>query len=197
MSNSGTIKDCGTYWLSLAEQGSDEWHRLRQGRITASRVMDIALDPKNLHRKVIVTEAMKHGRDTEPIARQWYQEQTGNEVVQVGIAIPKWDQRLGASPDGLVGHDGMIEIKCPMRMYDAVRVYSHLSSKGKEGPNPVSPPHYAQIQMNLRILERQWCDYVVYTERDKFIYRVQRDNVYWDRLYKRLQGIVCVYETLS
>lgn len=191
------FKDCGTYWLSLAAQGTDEWKALRKGRITASRILDVLRDPRCLNRPVIETEAMRHGTMTEPLAREWYQRVTGNRVDQVGLAIPKWNQRLGASADGLVGSDGMIEIKCPLRMYNNVKVYCHLRSKGREGPLPVSPSHYAQIQTNLAILDRDYCDYVVYVGDDNFIYRVARDRDYWDKLYRRVVHLLETYDGLG
>lgn len=183
------MEDRGSYWLSTAKQGSDEWKELRKGRTTASRVLEVILKPKSVHYQTPPNQAMIHGTEMEPIARQWYQEETGNQVEEVGIAIPKWDLRLGASSDGLVGDDGMIEIKCPLRMYDAIRTYFYLKDRGREGPNPVSPPHYAQIQMNLAVLDRDWCDYVVYTDNDKFIYRVNRDRTYWDKLYQKIKAV--------
>jgi hypothetical protein len=184
------FKDCGSYWLSLAKQGTDEWKRLRKGRITASRVLEAIRNPRSLSVEVKVNDAMRHGTETEPIARDWYIKTTGNAVEEVGIAIPKWELRLGASPDGLVGERGMIEIKCPLRMYGSVKVYSYLKSKGREGPLPVSPSHYAQIQTNLAILDRDWCDYVVYAGEVNVIYRVDRDRVYWEDLYAEIREIL-------
>ena len=118
---------------SVIIQGSDEWKELRRGRVTASRISDIVAKTKtgysasraNYMAQLIAERltgfaaesytnaAMQHGTETEPEARDAYCFYQGVTVDQVAfVPHPKIDQ-AGASPDGLVGADGLVEIKCP------------------------------------------------------------------------------------
>ena len=114
------------------EQGTSEWHELRRGKVTASRVADILAKTKTgpsasrqnylielaLQRttKTIqpsyTNDAMAWGTATEPQARVAYEVKTGNFVDQVPFIDHPTIEGFGCSPDGLVG-DGLIEIKCP------------------------------------------------------------------------------------
>src|ERR1700761_2059873 len=114
-------------------QGSDAWKQLRLGKVTASRVADVIARTKTgygasraNYMAQLITErltglptegymnaAMQHGTDTEPEARDAYAFYTSNSVEQIAfVPHPKIDQ-AGCSPDGLVGSDGLLEIKCP------------------------------------------------------------------------------------
>ena len=99
-------------------------------------------------------------------------------VEEVGF-IPHPDiEAAGASPDGLVGDDGMVEIKCPSSS-TALEVWLSYS----QGANPVDPKYYAQMQWQMRCADRSWCDYVVFDSRmpakaQLFVYRVDR-NADW------------------
>jgi putative phage-type endonuclease len=115
------------------EQGSDSWLELRRGRVTASRVADILAKTKTgpsasrqnylielaLQRVTgtiepsYTNDAMKWGTETEPQARVAYEVATGNFVDQVPFIEHPNIEWFGASPDGLVGTDGLMEIKCP------------------------------------------------------------------------------------
>ena len=171
-------------------QGSPAWHSHRKGRLTASlfgaaighspfttpaQVRDIM----NGTYKTPENAAMLYGTKMEPEARRWYERTRGVVVDQVGFAVPSWDQRIGGSPDGLVGENGIIEIKCPVAMYKP------LIDQAKEknpGHAHIWDSHYAQIQGCLAILERRWCDYIVYTKEQVFVQRIKFDKDYWDNV---------------
>ncbi|MEK7070241.1 MAG: lambda exonuclease family protein [Patescibacteria group bacterium] len=125
--------------------------------------------------KIEINGAMQHGIDNEDNARKFYEETTGNKVVEVGLCIPLWDKRIGGSPDGLVGDDGCIEIKCPKRMYPKLTIEPFNMAN-------ITPSHFDQMQGCMAILGRKWCDYVVYaTESENvFIERVPFDEKYWN-----------------
>ena len=115
------------------EQGSDEWFAARIGKVTASRVSDILAKTKsgyaasraNYMAELLCerltgqrgptyqTPAMAWGTANEPLARQAFINSTGLLVEEVGFVPHATILNAGASPDGLVQHDGLLEIKCP------------------------------------------------------------------------------------
>jgi len=172
-------------------QGSPEWHQLRLGKVTASRVADVVARTKtgpsasrtNYMAELIAERlsgepsekftnaAMQWGTDMEPQARAAYEFRTDAQVTQVGFVVhPKIDQ-AGASPDGLVDEDGLIEIKCP-------NTATHLETLlGQAAP----AKYETQMQWQMACTGRKWCDFVSYDPRlpenmRLFIKRVERDD---------------------
>jgi len=114
----------------MSEQGSQEWLAERAGRVTASALSNVmmaktAAGYQNYMAQLVCerltgqpvetfkSAAMEHGNDTEPQARAFYELETGNEVTEVGFIAHPVIEWSGASPDGLIGDDGLVEIKCP------------------------------------------------------------------------------------
>lgn len=177
----------------MIEQGTTEWLELRKGRVTASRVADILAKTKNgpsasrqnylielaLQRVTGVIEpsytndAMKWGTETEPQARVAYEVKTGNFVDQVPFIDHPNIEWFGCSPDGLVGTDGLIEIKCPNSA-------THWATI-KSGEPPAK--YVIQMQTQMACTGAEWCDFVSFDPRmpersQLFIKRVERDNAY-------------------
>jgi putative phage-type endonuclease len=177
--------------MSEIVQGSPEWKALRCGKVTASRVADVVARTKTgysasraNYRAELIAErltdtpapsftsaAMQHGTETEPEARAAYEFYQGVAVVQVAfVPHPRIDQ-AGASPDGLVGEDGLVEIKCP-------NTATHLETLlGQAVPAKYSD----QMQFQMACTGRKWCDFVSYDPRMPehmrlFVRRVQRDD---------------------
>lgn len=111
-------------------QGTPEWHQQRIGKVTASKIADVMMKPTTAgyqnYKAQLVCErltgqptetysnaAMQHGNDTEPQARAFYEIETGFSVSEVGFIDHPSIENTGASPDGLIGADGLVEIKCP------------------------------------------------------------------------------------
>jgi len=180
----------------MIEQGTPEWFADRLGKVTASRLADVLAKTKtgysatrNNYMTQLVLErvtgsraegytnaAMAWGTEQEPFARAAYEAHTGQMVEEVGF-IPHPDiDGAGASPDGLVGDDGMVEIKCPSSS-TALEVWlTHA-----QGNDPVDAKYYAQMQWQMRCADRSWCDYVVFDPRmpakaQLFVYRVKRNE---------------------
>lgn len=170
-----------------------DWLALRAGRFTGSDFV-IMLGNGETKRKMILEKATEHilgkpcnkdhytnsdmlrGIELEPIARQLYVQETFNEVEEVGF-IEK-DEYCGVSPDGLVGEDGIIEIKCPK---DTVFVEQSITEK-------IKPEYYTQIQYALYITGRQWCDYVAYNENfPLLIRRYERDEEHIEKIKNALE----------
>lgn len=195
--------DCDTYWLNKSPQGTPDWHKNRK-RLTASRVgyalginlkfntpENVALEILELREHPIPEEnkiLMSEGITQEPIARKWYTDTYKVKVELVGLAIPKFDIRIGASSDGLVGSDGMIEIKCIRKMYYPILNYLKTLETGYAFPDGyhehIWETHYMQIQTNLVILGRKWCDYIVMCQNEDcvFVQRIHVDMNYWNNI---------------
>jgi len=184
--------------IELAEvtQGSEAWQMVRCGKVTASRLADVLAKTKSGYsssranymtqlvlERVTGTKAesytnaaMLHGVTQEPFARAAYEAHTGQMVEEVGFLPHPEIADAGASPDGLVGDDGMVEIKCPASS-TALEVWLAHS----QGGNPVDAKYYAQMQWQMRCAGRSWCDYVVFDPRmpakaQLFIFRVVRND---------------------
>ena len=155
------------------EQRSDEWYRVRCGIVTASvvgrlvtpKTVEVASNDESRGLTALlaaervtghvdptyVNADMWRGIEDEPRARDAYSEHYGVNVVECGFMLrEEADWKLGYSPDGLVGADGLIEVKCP-------RAKTHLATiVGGEVP----AYHMAQLQAGLLVTGRDWIDYV-------------------------------------
>ena len=172
-------------------QGSDEWKALRLGKVTASRVADVVARTKtgygasraNYAAQLIAERltgvaaesytnaAMQHGTDTEPEARSAYEFYYGVTVEQVAFVPHPTIADAGCSPDGFVGDDGLVEIKCP-------QTATHLETLlGQSVPGK----YEAQMQFQMACTDRSWCDFVSYDPRMPesmrlFVKRIHRDE---------------------
>ena len=142
---------------------------------------------------------MEHGKITEPIAREWYEHKYNLKVKSMGFAIPKWQNLLGCSPDGLVDEDGLLEIKCPQKMYPKLEEYLYCLQNGCQ-PYPyyhehIIPSHYDQIQGEMGILNKKWCDYVIFdTYNNKCnVERIPFAEEYWLELKSKLLEFIDKY----
>lgn len=171
-------------------QGSFEWQELRKGRITASHAQTIGANGKGLETYIsdlmaeyysleqdeaYTNEDMERGTAYEDTARSAYELTTGETVKQVGFI--EHDEYIGCSPDGLVGEDGGIEIKClNNRNHFGLVMGAEIKSK-----------HVWQIQMCLYLTGRKWWDYVAYNQnyaKSLIIRRVEPDKERFEKLEK-------------
>ena len=180
------------------EQGTESWFANRLGKVTASRLADLLAKTKtgysasraNYMTQLVLERitqtraesfsnaAMQWGTEQEPFARAAYEAHTGQMVEEVGFMPHPHIDASGASPDGLVGDCGMVEIKCPSSSTALECWLTH-----SQGGNPVDAKYYAQMQWQMRCADRSWCDYVVFDPRmpgkaQLFICRVER-NAEW------------------
>lgn len=164
------------------EQGTDEWLNDRKLHMTASNATAIASNGSGLEtyiKKLVMenfctnienyTNAdMERGNELEPLARDMYFLQTGNEVEEVGfVELSKY---VGASPDGLVGKDGLLEIKSP-------RNNTHFDFILNE---KIKSIYIWQMQMQMYVIDRKWCDFASYNpnfEKELVIKRVERNEL--------------------
>lgn len=171
-------------------QGSDEWHQLRIGRVTASRIADLMSKTKSgwgasRHKYMIqliaerltgqptagfTSAAMQWGTDTEPMARTAYEFMLDCTVDQVGFIVHPKISESGASPDGLVDADGMIEIKCP-----GTHAHIETITSGNIDSNYIK-----QMQWQMECAGKDWCDFISFDPRlpaqyQIWVRRVERD----------------------
>jgi putative phage-type endonuclease len=177
------------------EQRSEEWFQARLGKVTASRVADVLAKIKSGEsasrrnykiqlvserltgekQETYINQAMQDGIDREFYAREKYVQQFG-EVEEVGF-VKHPTLEAGASPDGMVGDDGIIEIKCPMGSTHTETLMT------QDVPSRYVP----QIQFQLLVTGRKWCDFVSYNPMfpehlQVFVKRVEADPVYQKEL---------------
>lgn len=173
------------------EQRTEEWYSARLGKVTASRVADVIAKTKSgystsraNYMAELVCErltgkqgdfyqnaAMVWGTNTEPMARQAFEAATGALVIETGFVSHPTISMAGASPDGLIGEDGLIEIKCP---FTATHIESLM---GQTAPSKYVP----QMMWQMACTGRKWCDFVSFDPRmpedmQLFICRVHRDE---------------------
>jgi len=183
------------------EQGTSEWFAARCGKVTASRVADIIAKTKtgpsasreNYLAQIVCERmtgkpaesysnaAMAWGTEQEPYARAAYELAKDFLVQEVGFVVHPLIEDAGASPDGLVGDFGLVEIKCPNT---ATHIQTLLDQKVPEKYN-------TQMQWQMASTMRQWCDFVSFDPRmadglQLFIKRVEFDPMYVAQLEKEV-----------
>ena len=196
--------------MNEIEQRTEEWFAARLGKVTASRVADLVGKTKtgysatrdNYMAQLVVERltqtkaeaytnaAMQWGTDQEPFARAAYEAAQGVMVEEVGFVLHPSIEWAGASPDGLVGDDGLVEIKCPNT---ATMIETLLSQK-------VPGKYFIQMQFQLACTGRKWCDYVAFDPRmpakaQMFVRRVDRDDEYIAHLEEEIAKFLVEVES--
>ena len=175
------------------KQCSEAWFQSRLGRATASRIADVMAKTKSgystsrenymvqlaleritgVQADSYTNAAIQWGRDTEPLARAAYEVHAGVLVEEVGMIEHPRIAMAGASPDGTIGADGLLEIKCPNSA-------THVNTLRSRRP---SGEYITQMQWQLSCTGRAWCDFVSFDPRmpdglQLFVIRVPRDDDY-------------------
>ena len=172
-------------------QSTEEWQALRLGKFTASN-FHIFLGSSQTRTNEIYKKAAERitnkkcdqdffknghidrGHELEPIAREAYTFETGNEVEEVGFI--ELDDFVGCSPDGLINGKGLLEIKC-------LDNHGFIKVKNK---NYIAPMHKTQIQFCLMVTDREYFDYVIFNpnfgDKGLIIKRVERDEEYIEKI---------------
>lgn len=184
-------------------QGSEKWLSIRIGKFGGTDAQAVATAGKGLetlcYEKVgeIITRRpkseyinpdMERGNQLEETARLAYEIKTGNVVTTVGYI--ELSDRVGVSPDGLVGEDGMLEIKCPTDA-NFIRFMVNRTPDTK---------YIWQMQHQMYVADRKWVDFVVYNDNlDKIeIQRVERDEAKIEKIKAGLEaGIKQIEEIME
>jgi hypothetical protein len=184
-------------------QGSPEWHALHVG-IPTSSSFDKIIQPKKLKpsasqdkyldaligewllgRRIETQESdwMQRGKELEPEAVAWYEMDRGVDAELVGF-ITRDDGMVGSSPDRLIGTDGLLEVKNPM-------IETHLGYM--RDPGLLRDEYVCQVQGQLLVSERAWCDLLSFSPRPDVppvVLRVERDEKFLDALSKAVDAFV-------
>lgn len=178
------------------EQNTELWFELRKGRVTASetdkflsglntkgylglvdRVAREKLGLEVKKRPILDNIHTRRGKEREPIARALYelQEMEGHQMGNGGIYL--LGEYLGASPDGLVFDDGLGEIKCPKdEIYDQYELTGKLPRK-----------YLLQMQMQMFVTGRKWCDFIAYKEHEIYVDRIVLSSFWEKKIIERLE----------
>jgi putative phage-type endonuclease len=156
-------------------QGTDEWFAQRLGKVTASKVSDVMAKTRSGYsasrtnymmqllcerltgkrEETYTNAAMQRGTDCEPLARSVYEAENGCFVVETGMIVHPHINQFGASPDGLVSDDGLLEIKCP-------NTATHIDFLRTGKPDN---KYQWQMLAQMSCSGRAWCDFVSFDDR--------------------------------
>ena len=150
-------------------QRSPEWFAARQGKITASLAAAIlGVDPHKgplaaynaivLEKKETENKHMAWGVEFEQAAREAYEVASGRFVTETSFWVHELWPWFGASPDGLIGDDGLVEIKCPGTC-----------------PEAIPEPHVVQMRVQMAVVGRDWCDYFAWSQNWQFLRLLERE----------------------
>ena len=192
------------------EQRTEEWFAARLGKVTASKVADVIAKTKTGYsasrenymaqlicermtgqrQESFTNAAMEWGTETEPLARAAYEADTSVLVDEVGIIDHPFIPMAAASPDGLVGNFGLLEIKCP-------NTATHFDTLLKD---EVPSKYIPQIQWQMACSGRQWCHFVSFDPRapeglQLFVKRVDRNDEYIREIEAEVQKFLEEMET--
>jgi len=181
----------------MVDQRSPEWFAERLGKVTASCIHKVmaktktgyGADRANYHAQLVTERltgtvaesfsnaAMQWGTETEPQARAMYSFNAGVEVEETGFHPHPSIVMSGASPDGLVGGLGLLEVKCPNSA-------THIATLTGAG---IDRKYLLQMQWQIACTERQWCDFASFDPRlplemQLHVERVQRDDALIDEI---------------
>ncbi|KAL4112052.1 hypothetical protein QTP88_015900 [Uroleucon formosanum] len=177
---------------TIGQQDNDQWRIQRKSRLTASNFGKVCkLRPTTSRANTVKyilydifqgNSATRYGIENEPIARNAVQERLKIEIKSAGLFIHKSLPYLAASPDGLIGNDSIIEIKCPPSIKEFTpkeavqngKLKCMVNCKGKLILKKTDN-YYYQVQGQLNITEKKFCYFVVWTPKDK----ITKDAEFW------------------
>lgn len=189
------------------ETSEDEvWHAERLGKFTSSKIGSLMSKGRGkgqewgqmamsyIYTKIAEkmtgvphytpeTNAMQWGNDHEAEAIEKYNLVTENGATPMGKVFIKFNDNCGGSPDGFVGDDGVIEVKCPYNSANHIETFIERTIK-KE--------YFYQCQGNMLFSDRKWCDFISYDPRmpedmQLVIVRVERDDDVCNSIAERIE----------
>ncbi|ODM88695.1 Exonuclease, partial [Orchesella cincta] len=164
------------------QSNSDLWKRERRIRITASNAKWISSMQDSTDNYAILRQLLSqaefstpstlygHAHETDAIAE--YENSTGNKVRRCGLVVSLEDGRLPVSPDGKVGDEGLLEVKCPLTLKDK-KILDWAKVQRSQSPVVLKDgvlimktehAHYFQVVMQIFVTEREWCDSFIWSE---------------------------------
>jgi hypothetical protein len=213
---------------TFGQRTNEAWHMQRRGRLTASVFYNVChftgtySSSDNYIVKGVLglygevsSKGIRHGQECESIARAEYVQYQGSRhtslsVEECGLFVDKQHPHLGASPDGLVTckccSAGLLEIKCPETLKNLDPVEAAKQSKqfmcdtngSVSLKKDANCTYYVQIQGQMAVLEKPWCDFVFYTFKGLYVERIHFDSSLWEQILPKLQSfyIKCIVPAL-
>lgn len=185
------------------KQLSKEWFDARKGKITGSAVgailglnpwkgpeqvlRDMVRDYHGAERDFISNMATEYGNMHEPLATMEYMGKTGNHPEECGFYPHPEHDWLGASPDGLIDDDGLLEIKCPFGLRN--KKGAELVFKTAED----QPHYYAQMQIEMFCTGRKWCNFYQWAPGGDSLERVEFSQQWIDEILPKLNSFYGEY----
>lgn len=194
------------------EAYSPDWWRVRHGCFTGSEAWKLMTEPRSKSESISKTaetyiigkvwEALSNlsisgvdnyatewGNEHEPLAKKWYTKLTGNEVESAPLVFKNGLEGFTGTPDGFVGEDGIIEIKCP---YNGANHLKHCFISNDEYFKKEHAEYYWQIQSYLFLTGRKWCDFISFDPRIEsdlgfFTYRLVANESDFELLEKKVK----------
>lgn len=180
------------------EQRSEAWFNARRGKLTGSNVgaalgLNPWKSPEDLIRQMVRdyhgaeseftgNAATEYGTLHEPLALMDYFGKTGNMVEECGFFVHPEHEWLGASPDGLIGEDGLIEVKCPFGLRNKKGDDLVFKKAGEQ------PHYYAQKQIEMACTGRDWCDFYQWSKNGDSLERVEFSKKWFDDNFPALES---------
>lgn len=192
-------------FLTRGQAACERWRYERSKRLPSTLFKDVAsrktttlcanLVKRIIYRDNVSTKAIEYGKSHEQKAVKRYEEITGVQVQHCGLFIDPSKPFLCTSPDGLVGEDGLLEVKCPFSVKDASSLIEAFTEKNKIGFKvvdgklslPTNHKYYFQIQGQLSITNRAWCDLYIWIPNDSQIIHVKQNKDFWSNIIPKLE----------
>lgn len=193
--------------MQIVEQRSEEWFKIRRGKITSSEFHKIIgkaelSDTAKTYLLERVAElfgaesvtpgnpATEWGTKWEPVAVKYYSEVKKTPVEAASFIT--YSDHYGGSPDGIVSPDGIIEVKCP---HNSTNHFKHGLIKTDEDFKKKKPDYYYQCLSNMLCANAQWCDFISFDPRVQdeymmFVYRLHRNEDEIKKMLERLDVAV-------
>ncbi|GBN01916.1 hypothetical protein AVEN_211855-1 [Araneus ventricosus] len=188
------------------QASSERWREEKSFRLSSSYFKQVAnrrsstlfsnLVKRILYGDRIETKAMRYGLANEDVARNQYKIQNGVLVSKCGLFVDPNNPFLCTSPDGLVGSEGLVEVKCPytareakslQEFYEGNKKFGLKFKENKEVFLPTSHKFFYQIQGQLNITNRKWCDLFLWCREDSLTIRIERDETFWKNILPKLK----------
>ncbi|XP_035230674.1 uncharacterized protein LOC118202607 [Stegodyphus dumicola] len=178
--------------VTRGQSSSERWRHERSRRISSSFFKDVAdrrpttlsaaLVKRIIYNDNVSTKALKYGLANEAVALNQYKEKhMGKNIRRCGLFIDPKYPFLCTSPDGLIDEDGLLEIKCPYTWPDSQQTCQTFSA------SLILHKYYFQIQGQLAITERNWCDLYIWCREDAITLRIPEDKTFWISLVPKLE----------
>lgn len=191
--------------ITREQSNSENWLYERSKRISSTFFKDVAdrrtttlsanLVKRIIYREKVSTKAIEYGRANEARAIKAYEKFKCVTVQRCGMFVDPENPFLCTSPDGLIAPDGLVEIKCPYTAKESVSLvdvckFHNIGLKVNDDGSlylPKNHKYFYQIQGQLSITNRNWCDLFVWSPNDFYCICINRDHAFWNQIVPKMK----------